>query len=648
MAYKIDQTSGDIIIGGFEQGIGASPYSGLTDMRSVDPTGLPGEASISYATAPIFKNPQLINNTTGSLITTSTGEFLAPSSLLLETGQYVTLSNLGGASGTVATGVTYILSHVGLSGANNVWQLYTLANVLATVTGASTSAVTFSTLNPSQPNYMVFDGNYHWMLDNNGYLWSDIVTTTGGGLTPATHSWTWTQNNVTSAHGNGLATLRTPNTGGTGDTWIFIFRDNTIDYGPVVTTAYPVWVNGWNPNTGTANNGTVIQYTLYHQAMVAPDGNLYFLNSSASAQHAGSIGKLQVNFSNSSFTAFVPLNGTGPSVSNYSYTDYPLIPKYDFAKCLAPSGTNILIGGQQNYIYNWDTFSTVVAGYIYLAEKNTVTMVTVNQNTYAFTGNRGNIYITNGSQADVWKKMPDHLTGIVYPVWNFYGATYQKGRLYFGVSATAQTVGGYLPIGGVWCIDLATGALRCSNQLSYGNYNGYATCFLQGDVTTNTPPGSGLYIGWSDGTGNLFGVDSGIPTPYTNGASYIVSDLIPVGTSLNPTTALQIEFKLAMPLVSGETVDLQMASSLYDYVNNSFTDVGTITGTNSPYTTPDGTNPPILSGNLPATVQRQQWLLVKAILTSTVTNPSFNRITEIRVIGGTVKDNVATAPYGTK
>ena len=643
MAYTIDQVSGDIVIGGFDQGIGDSPYSGLTDMRSVDPTGLPGEASVSYATAPVFKTTNYNNYSTATLVTTANG-LLSNAPSPLENGQYITFSNIGGAIGSnLSINTPYIL----VSYSVNNWQLYTLANAAVTVTTASTTTVTFSTINQGQPNYMVYDGIYYWMLDNNGYLWSNIVTTTGSPSATSTHSWTWTMNNVTSAHGNGLAAFKTPNTStSTGDTWIFIFRDNTIDYGPVVSTAYPVWVNGWNPNTGTANNGTVIQNTIYHQAMVAPDGNLYFLNSSASAKLTGSIGKLQVNFGNSSFTAFTPSGG--PSVSNYSYTDYPLIPKFDFATCLAPSGTNILIGGHQNYIYNWDTFSTVVAGYIYLAEKNTVTMVTANQNTYAFTGNRGNIYITNGSQADVWKKMPDHLTGVVYPVWNFYGATYQKGRLYFGVSATAQTGGGYLPIGGVWCIDLASGSLRCSNQLSYGNYNGYATCFLQGDVTTNTPPGSGLYIGWSDGTGNLFGVDSGISTPYTNRASYIVSDLIPVGTSLNPTTALQIEFKLAMPLVSGETVDLQMASSLYDYVNNSFTDVGTITGTNSPYTTPDGTNPPILSGNLPATVQRQQWLLVKAILTSTVTNPSFNRITEIRVIGGTVKDNVATAPYGTK
>jgi len=646
MAYTVDPTNGDIIIGGFPNGIGDSPYSGLTDMRSVDPSGLPGEVSVSYSTVPVFKNPMLVNNTTGSLVTTSSGLFLAPTTLLLEGGQYVTFSNLGGATGSgLATGTPYILFHTGVIGLNEEWQLYTLANVAVTVTGASTTTVTFSTINPALPNYMTFDGQYHWMLDASGYLWSDIVTTQGGGSTTATHSWTWTMNTVTNAHGNGLAFLRTANTtNSAGDGWIFIFRDQAIDYGPV-TTGYPTWVNGWTPSAGSSGGTTVMQNTIYHQAIVAPDGNMYFLNSSASGILSGSVGKLQINFLNASFTAFVP--STGPSVSNYSYADFPIIPKFDVASCLAPSGTNILIGGKQNYAYNWDTMSSAVGNYIYLAEKNIQSIVTANQNSYIFAGNRGNIYITNGSQADVWKKMPDHLTGSVYPNWTFYGGTYQKGILYFGATAYAQTGGGGLSVGGVWAIELSTKALRLSNQLSYGTYSGYASCFLQGDALGTTPPGSGIYIGWADGTGK-FGVDAGSYVPYVNGASYVVSELIPVGTSLNPTTCYQLEFKLSAPLVSGESVDLQMASSLYDYINNTFTDVGTVTGTNGPYTTSDGANPPVLSGNLPVTIQRQQWILVKAILTSTATNPSFNRLTEMRIIGGTVKDNVANAPYGTK
>ena len=644
MAYTID-AKGDLVIGGFDKGIGDSPYTGLTDLRSVDPLSIPGEVSVSYATTPVFKNPMLSGNTTGSLVTTSSGLFLAPSNLLLEGGQYITFSNLGGATGSgLSTGVTYVLSHFGTSAPNDQWQLYTLANAAVTVTLNSSSTVTFSTINPSQPNYMVYDGSYHWMLDSNGYLWSDIVTTIGGGGTTATHSWTWTQNNVTSAHGNGLTYLKTPNTSNSiGDTWIFIFRDQAIDYGPVVAAAYPVWVNGWNPNTGTSSNSTQMQNTNYHQAMVGPDGNLYFINSSASAKLSGSIGKLQVNFGNSSYTAFTP--SSTPSVSNYSYTDYPLIPKFDFATCLAPSGTNILIGGKKNYVYNWDTFSTLVANYIFVAEKNIQTIVTANQSSFIFAGNLGNIYITNGSQADVWKKFPDHLTGTLYPIYTFYGATYQKGRLYFGISAVAQTGGGYLPIGGAWYVDLMTKALVCSNQLSYGNYNGYASCFLPGDVTNNVPPGSGLYIGWSDASGSNFGVDAGVSTPYTNGASYIVSDLIPVGTALNPMTAYQAEFKTSCPLALNESVQLLMGSSLYDYTNNNLTSVGTINGTAGPYTVSDGTNPQVLSGNLPITVQKQQWLLLQAILTSTASTPSQNRITELRIIGDTVKSMIAGQPY---
>ena len=49
MAYSIDN-NGDIVISGFNQGIGASPYSGLTDLRSVEIDSVPGEAAVNFAT----------------------------------------------------------------------------------------------------------------------------------------------------------------------------------------------------------------------------------------------------------------------------------------------------------------------------------------------------------------------------------------------------------------------------------------------------------------------------------------------------------------------------------------------------------------------------------------------------------------------
>ena len=641
MAYSID-LQGDIIISGFEKGIAPSPYSGIVDMRSVDPVSIPGEVSVALSTSSIFKAP-ILTNQTGTLVTTLAGLLQVPISYALEWNQFITFSNLGGATGSgLAPNTLYRIAYSSTDYTNNLFLMYTVAGALVGVSGGGTA--TFSTLNPGIPQYMAYGSvtGSHFMLDNSGYLWSDVVTTFAAGSTAATHSWTWLMNTPDGV-GNGLAVLATPNTTySNGDEWVFVFGNQSIDYAPTYSGGVPVttltWVNGWNPNTGGSGVPYQMQNSIYHQVIVAPDGSMYFLNSTVNAKLTGSIGKLKINFGNSSYTAFTP--SSAPSVSNYSYTDYPIIPKFDNPISIAPSSTTILIGGQQNYVYNWDGVSTLVSNYIYVAEKNITAMVTANQNTYIFAGNRGNIYLTNGSQANVWVKFPDHLSNSIYPYWSFTSATFEKGRLYFGIIGTPQG-GGNTATAGVWAIDINTQALFCAFQLSYGTYVGYSTCFLQG--TNDTPPDAGLYIGWTNGV--ISGVDVASTTPYSGGQSFIVSDLIPVGTALKPMTAYQAEFKLSYPLALNETVQLLMASSLYDYQQGNFTSIGTTTGTAPAYTTSDGTNPQILSANFPITVQKQQWLILKAILTSTASSPSYNRLVELRVIGDTIKTQVPTQPF---
>jgi hypothetical protein len=321
----------------------------------------------------------------------------------------------------------------------------------------------------------------------------------------------------------------------------------------------------------------------------------------------------------------------------------------DCAQSLSYLNNQILIGGTLNRVYQWDavSFTNSPAAYIFLPENNTSNIISVGQNAYIFCGNRGRIYITNGSQASFFAKVPDHISGSVQPIFLWGGACYNLNQLYFGIQCVDQNTLATNPnYGGIWGIDLDTQAIYISNELSYG-YNGLVSVVFPMTLDDGFR-GYGLYAGWNNFTNGTSGVDVTINTPYIGGQSYIVSEMIPVGTALDPTTSLQIEFKLAMPLLLDESVQILMASSFYDYVNNLFTDVGTITGTAGPYTTPDGANPLILSGNLPATVQRQQWILIKVILTSISTNPSYNRLTELRIIGGTVKDNVSAMPYATK
>ena len=281
MAIHTDLVNQDIIIDGFENGIGDSPYSGLTDMRSINPVSIKGEASVSFSTKCVNLAPALTNNT-GSIVV-SGDLFLAASNLLIEQGQYITFSNLGAAVGVgLAINTPYSLSHFGTSGANDEWQLYTLAGVLVTISVAGT--VTFSTIFPSLPKYFQKSKGNNFMLDSNGYVWWDGVLTTGGGLTPATNSWTWMGNTTNAkSQGNGLLLYTTVNSTAPGsqDEWLFVFSAGQIDYTPITTNNANVpivWVYGWNPFTGTSGNASYLQGVnignISHAAIVTPDGRV--------------------------------------------------------------------------------------------------------------------------------------------------------------------------------------------------------------------------------------------------------------------------------------------------------------------------------------------------------------------------------------
>jgi hypothetical protein len=78
-------------------------------------------------------------------------------------------------------------------------------------------------------------------------------------------------------------------------------------------------------------------------------------------------------------------------------------------------GNQILIGGKFNAIYVWDRLKFYYDYRIYLPETFVTKLLTINTTVYIFSGNRGRIYQTNGSQASLYKKIPDHLSDTVEP-----------------------------------------------------------------------------------------------------------------------------------------------------------------------------------------------------------------------------------------
>lgn len=634
MAYQVDPTSGDIVINGFDKGIGASPYTGLTDLKSVDIDGVPGEVSVNFSTSAVSPTVQLtalactLSNSFDALV-------YATSNPKLADGQAVSFADSGGG---VTAGVVYWVFLNSTSGGNYHFFLYSdyPMGSQVSITDASTTVTTFNVAKAKFFSTMSHgEAGSNFMIDASGQIWSDYLEQSGNNL------WRYTGNTPgADGHGNGLVYWRTSrnyaSSGKVGDWdgYLLSFRDGFIDYsntnGVNSGAGYNhvgTYTYGWNPATGST--GVASAYltgsnlgSCPHNAIAGPDGRVYFCDY----YNVRKISQADV-ITPTTFSTAVP--------TTYNYTNYNLLPINDIATCIAPLGTDMLIGGTYNQAYAWDTFSNVISYPILLSESYVANIITVNTNAFLFTGNRGTIYITNGSQANPWIKIPDHISNTVEPYFQWGGAAYNKNRLYFGINVIDNASANISGYGGVWCADLTTGALWLSNQMSYGTYVGYVSALMALPPTPvfsgfpAEPAGVGYLAGWYNGLNSQsYGIDTTVSAVYTGTQSVVISDMIPVGTLLKPTTASQVEFKLAKPLGSGETVELQVASSLGGTFTSALIVNGDATGT-------------ILSGNsqnMP--IQQQQWMLVKAILTGTLGTPTYNRITELRIVGATTAHSI--------
>jgi len=396
--------------------------------------------------------------------------------------------------------------------------------------------------------------------------------------TTLTGSWSFlsTSNSATGADANnqGLAFYKG---------YLFKFRDNKIDY---LAGGAGTWQTGWKTITGATS----------HFAIVGIDDVLYFCNGS----YVGSIMEV-------AGTTFDPTNAATYTFNTQAFA----LPSFDTAVSLADiTGGPLLIGGSQNAIYSWDRINPNPTNRIFVADSYMARMVTANTNAFVFTGNttgRGRIYITNGTQADLYYKIPDWLTGYQEPYYNFRpgqgDAIYHRNKLIFSFTPT-DNAGNLLTLKGIFGLDLDTKALSALSDC-----NGYGSVLIQ-DQSTSL--GSGMsYI-----VGNYSGSTYDISTSSTaagTGTGIFKTEQVPVGTLLRKRTFKQIEIKLGTPLQSGESI---VVTAIQNFLTNS--NVATFN----------------TSGNISfisnVTFQASQWLQLQLSLTGN-SGQSGCRIREIRL-----------------
>ena len=596
MAYRIDPTDENaLVLDGHRNGIADSPYEGISDMRNVNIIPIPGEASVNFATSTISQQPQSGNVTSAS----AGSDTIALSGATFESGTAVVFAG-GSLPGNVVEGTIYWA--VGSAG---TYELYTnyARTVLLNISSDGTG--TWATVDMGRPKYFtvvnVGTSSFYWMIDANGRAWSNTTPTTGGNS-----SWTYTGNKINNnSIGNGIGSYVASD----GTAYVFVFSNSSIDY-TVATTATSIsWVYQWNPSAGT-NGGfnanptqrlkTSSALNYNHETIVATDNRFYYTD-------ANWVGRF---YQTAAGTAFDPTN-----TSTYTFDQTSVLPFNDVGNCITQLGNDIIVGGQKNVIYRWDRFSANNHDPILIAEFNTRKLVTVNTNTYIFSGNRGRIYITNGSQAQFYKKIPDHLSGTVEPYYTWGGACSNKNQLYFSASVTTNANVAITTMGGVWSIDLDNEAIRLTNKLSYATYAGYASAIIPNFLSTAA--GTGLFIGWDSGS-STYGLDTTVSDPYTGSQAYIDYDLIPIGTFLRPKAFKTVEYKLSEPLASGESVSIYYRL-VFDSPSAGYTLVFT------------SSTAGVYSDNSPVNFENAQWIQLRAVLNSVASNPSYVRLREIRI-----------------
>ncbi len=390
---------------------------------------------------------------------------------------------------------------------------------------------------------------------------------------------------------------------------------------PVIPFAAP---GGSIPNALTAATIYYLEYTFSSGAV----GTFQLF----AAISGGSAKSLDSSSGTQYFNTYQPQAAAGLATIGF-FRERLNLPYFEIAQSMTEIGNVLVIGTKLNTLYPWNQVDAIPGDLIPLPENGTTFLLTVGNMAYAFTGNKGNVYITNGSTASLVTTVPDYCAGIagtpasyVEPYFTWGGAAYIRGRVYFSILDQTSAKAGNC--GGIWSfiptqnffIGQDTGiALRQEAQSSYATYNGYAPLIIasqsQGAI------GPQYWSAWkSDITTPTYGIDFSGTVAST--AAVVETDLVPTGTILAKTTFKQVEYKLSAPLVSGESVALAARQN----GTGSYTNLTVITDSSTDLAGYATVN---FEGGAAAT---GQWLQIKATLTPNGTGTgSFVRLKQIRV-----------------
>lgn len=585
-----------IVIDGFEKGASDSPQFGVADMRNINNDSAPGIAQCNYALVQVSQTPitaiNFVANTGDNTINFTGTKLIQGSAGTGGIGVAITFAGSSLPNPLVAGTIYYAVADVtGLKATIYAsYDQFNGPNSLITLTTTGSGVMTFSTLNPTQFTGYTSDPRtgIYYLLDSSGQVWT--ITSTGNPPVLIT-------GNIL-GQGQGIAVYKN---------FLFVFRATHVDaYGDLTQTSF-TWTDKFSDLTSSGH------YAKWDQN----ENVLYFCNKSnvgsISQTPAGSEGTLATYSDN-------PTALTLPLTEVTSYLEEPSID--------SPNGTLIYVGtSTSNLIYVWDKHSTGTLAPLVMPEIGTYAMLNINKIVYILAGQRGNIYYTNGSTVVHFSSVPKYSTNFPYPSFTWGGIMSLNNNFCFGTTNATGTANNSA---GVWSITLALGQLLNSVAGAIRYKNQPSTGLRLPNVLIPLSDGLNFYCCSFNGTNGVVDVLSSSsnvgsgPTFYSynsnpaiNQGSYLETEIIPIGTAINPKNLTVIEAKLDTPLTAGEKFRICMRSNLSASYVTAFeqTTTGAIDGNNA---------------NTGVSLEDLKWVQFRADLQSTGNPGSFVRLKEIR------------------
>lgn len=493
-----------LTIKGWENGVADSPHTGMGMLRNVDIEAFPGAVKVQKLPVSLFNTVTFAGTFTA---TAATDVLTIAGGSLMQFGQPVIFTTTGTLPAGLSLNTVYYMynpDNVNFKVATTMANLNALTFVDITGTGTGTHTVT--TITPGTINHIIEDKRVdsYFFQDSNGRVW---YLTNGASI-----AYLLTGNTLTGGEGNGLAILLNSNSTAT---YLFAFRNGSIDVINVFGTSNletPVWSNSWkNLNSGSGSGNQ-------HYAMMAQDAIIYFCDDRY-------VGSIKENIG----SVFDPA-----SAGTYTYNNQALdMPIGEVTQWLEELGTNLMIaGGTWDKIYPWDRISDSFGIPLTCPEKGIKRLKNIGNIVYVLAGTKGNIYKTQGTYVQHFKKLPDYIVNngstVALNIVTWGGIAQRDGALIFGVGG--QTTGN----SGVYLL-YPDGRLIQDNMPSTGS--GLVTAIFAEDDFYKMGYASGAdYMG---------------TTRYTSYQTVLHTALYKVGNKTQKATYSTLEVQVAKPASSG-------------------------------------------------------------------------------------------------